>query len=147
MPNLESSKRQSLAIIAGCFALYAAASVIDTLKGVTMSALLAETKYSYSLGGLIVSAFYLGYMVANVIMGVVSDMFGKKAPAIFAAAFLAAGSAGLAVADRPAAYLACSFLNGMGGGASLLGCNSILIDLRPTDAPAAGSTSSTPYLA
>jgi fucose permease len=108
--------------------------MIDALKGVTLSSLLAETRYSYSLGGLIASAFYLGYMAANLAIGAVSERFGKKAPAMLSAAFLAAGSIGLAVADRPAAYLASSFLNGMGGGASLLACNVILIDLRSRDA-------------
>jgi fucose permease len=133
MPNPESPRHQGLAIMLGCFALYAVASVIDTLKGVTLSSLLAETRYSYSLGGLIVSAFYLGYMAANLAMGIVSDLFGKKAPAVFSAAFLTAGSIGLVIADRPGAFLASSFLNGMGGGASFLGCNVILIDLRPRD--------------
>jgi fucose permease len=133
MPNPESSSRRGFAIIIGCFVLYGAASAIDTLKGVTLSSLLDETRYSYSLGGLIISAFYLGYMAANLAMGVVADIFGKKTPAILSAVFLAAGSLGLAVADRPAAFLLSSFLNGMGGGASFLGCNAILIDLRPRD--------------
>jgi fucose permease len=133
MPIPESSRRRGLAIMLGCFALYAVASVIDTLKGVTLSSLLAETRYSYSLGGLIVSAFYLGYMAANLAIGAVSERFGKKAPAMLSAVFLVAGSIGLAIADRPAAYLASSFLNGMGGGASLLACNVILIDLRSRD--------------
>ena len=119
MSSPEPSIRQDLAIMVGCFALYGAASAIDTLKGVTLSSLLDETRYSYSLGGLIVSAFYLGYMAANLAMGTVADIFGKKAPAILSAVFLVAGSLGLTVADRPGAYLAFSFLNGMGSGASL----------------------------
>jgi fucose permease len=118
-------------LLAGCFLIYAVASVVDALKGATLSLVLTETGFSYSLGGGIVTSFYLGYMAATLAAGIVSDWLGKRAVLLLAAAILAFGMLGLARTEAAAGFIAFSFVNGFGGGAAVLGGNRLIASLLP----------------
>ncbi len=52
--------------------------LFDSLKGSTISALLGEPGFSYSLGGIIVMRQYAGYFAATFLAGRMLDRFGHK---------------------------------------------------------------------
>ena len=123
-----------VAIIIGCFAIHSVASVVDTLKGATLSMILEETGFSYSLGGAIVTAFYFGYMTATLVTGVVSDRLGKRSAIYIASVAFGIGVIGTSGAESPASFLAFSFVNGVGSGATVLGDSRFMVSLRPKQA-------------
>ncbi|MDR1535399.1 MAG: MFS transporter [Planctomycetota bacterium] len=124
-------ERRGRAMLAGCFLLYAVSGCLDTLKGAALSPLLAETGFSYSLGGGLMTAFYFGYLAAAFLAGLLSSRLDKRALPLASALALGLGTLATLGARNPPAFLAASLLIGIGGGINQTGCTHIVIDLRP----------------
>lgn len=102
--------------------------LFDNLKGSTISALLGEMKFSYSLGGVIVMGQYTGYFAATFLAGRMLDCLGHKITFIFAGICMLAGVAGYAVSSVIPLLLLFIFLIGMGLGTfELSGSNVITV--------------------
>lgn len=102
--------------------------LFDSLKGSTISALLGEMKFNYSLGGTIVMGQYAGYFVATFVAGTLIDYCGHKAALIFAGFCMLLGVAGYAAVSTISLLLLFIFFMGMGlGTLELTGSNIITI--------------------
>ena len=66
----------------------------DNLKGPTLPALLKDLNFNYSLGGTIFLGAYLGFLVATLLTGPLSDVTGKKVVIFVACVCLFLGIAG-----------------------------------------------------
>jgi FHS family glucose/mannose:H+ symporter-like MFS transporter len=102
--------------------------LFDSLKGSTISALLDELKFTYSLGGAIVMGQYAGYFAATFLAGRMLDYFGHKMTLIFAGVCMLAGVMGYAAFSSILLLLVSIFLIGMGlGTLELSGSNIITV--------------------
>lgn len=102
--------------------------LFDSLKGSTISALLGELGFSYSLGGIIVMGQYAGYFAATFLAGRMLDRFGHKMTLVFAGICMLAGVMGYAASSAILLLLLSIFLIGMGlGTLELSGSNIITV--------------------
>ena len=63
----------------GAFFAFFLFGFIDNIKGPTIPALLADLNFSYAQGGTIVFGAYIGFLIATLLTGPLSDIAGKKA--------------------------------------------------------------------
>jgi len=103
----------------------------DNLKGPTLPALLADLKLTYSQGGTILFGAYVGFLLATLFNGILSDVAGKKAPLLVAGACLALGIWGFSAFSNAGLLTAAMLVVGMGLGSIELGGNSFIVDLHP----------------
>lgn len=102
--------------------------LFDSLKGSTISSLLGELEFSYSLGGVIVMGQYAGYFAATFLAGRMLDRFGHKMTLIFAGICMLAGVTGYAASSALLLLLLSIFFIGMGlGTLELSGSNIITV--------------------
>ncbi len=102
--------------------------LFDSLKGSTISALLGELEFSYSLGGVIVMGQYAGYFPATFLAGRMLDHFGHKMTLIFAGICMLAGVMGYAASSALFLLLLSISFIGMGlGTLELSGSNIITV--------------------
>ncbi len=90
--------------------------LFDSLKGSTLSALLKELDFDYSLGGTIVMGQYAGYLVASLLSGRLVDRFGHKTALIFAGICMITGVTGYAASSALPLLFVFAFFIGMGLG-------------------------------
>ena len=76
-----------------CFFLF---GLFDSLKGATLSVMLKDLNFNYSLGGTIVLGQYSGYFLSTILSGIFLDRFGHKLTLILAITSMIAGTAGYA---------------------------------------------------
>lgn len=124
------TRRRALIITIGSFIAFFLFGAVEAVKGPTLPALIGEMGYSYSAGGSIVTAAYLGFLIACLVTGYISDRVGRKAVVAIALLAYLAGIAGYASSTSFALFVASFFLVGFGGGAIELGCNHIIIDVQ-----------------
>ncbi|MDR1612625.1 MAG: MFS transporter [Planctomycetota bacterium] len=123
-------RRRALIMTGASFFAFFLFGALEALKGPTLPALLAEMGYSYSAGGTIVTGAYLGFLVACVLAGFISDRLGRKAVLVIAALSYIAGIAGYASANGFVLFAVSFFLVGFAGGAVELGCNYVIVDVQ-----------------
>lgn len=63
----------------GAFFSFFLFGFIDNIKGPTIPALLADLNFSYAQGGTLVFGAYIGFLIATLLTGPLSDIAGKKA--------------------------------------------------------------------
>ncbi len=63
-------------IMIGSMLGYLLFGLFDSLKGSTLSSLLEEMNFNYSLGGTIVMGQYAGYFAATLFVGMLADRYG-----------------------------------------------------------------------
>ncbi len=119
-----------LAMTVGSFLAFLIFGAIDILKGSTLFAVLDETGYSYSRGGLIVMASYFGFFLATLASGVVVEYGGKKRIIVIASVCFLLGMIGYSLASGLAMFIATSFLIGLGCGSTEVGANYIIVDVQ-----------------
>jgi MFS transporter, FHS family, glucose/mannose:H+ symporter len=102
---------------------------VDNLKGPTLPPLLREVGLTYSQGGTLVLAAYVGFLVATLLTGVLSDKAGNKAVMFVACACLLPGMFGYGSAYRFGWLLAAMTAIGLGIGSIEVGGNLIIVDL------------------
>lgn len=124
------NRARARAMTVGSFMAFFLFGVIDVLKGSTLSAVLEETGFSYSIGGFIVMAAYFGFVISSLVTGFISDRTGKKFIVILATLFFLAGIGSYSTADGVPLFIAAFFLIGFGCGSAELGANYIIIDVQ-----------------
>lgn len=124
------NRRQAWMMTIGSFVAFFVFGVIDVLKGSTLSSVLEEMGFSYSLGGAIVMAAYFGFVVATLCTGVIADKGGKKLVLIIATIAYLIGVGGYAGAWSAWVFIFAFFCIGFGCGTVELGANFIIIDVQ-----------------
>lgn len=100
--------------------------LFDSLKGSTLSNLLEDMNFNYSIGGTIVMGQYAGYFAATFLAGFLTDYCGQKAALVFAGICMLLGVTGYSFSSVMPLLIIFIFLMGMGLGAlELVGCNII----------------------
>ena len=105
----------------------------DNLKGPTMPALLKEMNFSYSQGGTILLAVYLGFFAATLLTGVLADVAGRRMVLLASASAILLGIVGFVTFKTFWGITLSFFVIGLGTGGFDLGGNSIIVDLQPKD--------------
>lgn len=100
--------------------------LFDSLKGSTLSYLLEDMNFTYSIGGTIVMGQYAGYFAATFLAGFLTDYCGQKIALISAGICMILGVIGYSFSSVLPLLVLCAFFVGMGLGAlELVGCNII----------------------
>jgi MFS transporter, FHS family, glucose/mannose:H+ symporter len=74
--------------------------LVDNLKGATLPAVLAELNFSDAQGGAILLWAYLGFLVAALLVGMLSDVAGNRMVVLVSTACLLIGALGYSLASR-----------------------------------------------
>ena len=114
----------------GAFLSFFVFGFVDNLKGPTLSALLEDLNFSYSFGGTLVMSAYLGFLIATLVTGALSDTAGQKVVIFTACACLFVGIVGYSMASMFLILAMAMLVIGLGLGSLELGGNSIIVDLH-----------------
>ncbi len=105
----------------------------DNLKGPLLPEMLRSGDFSYSQGGTILFAGYLGFILSTLATGVLSDVISNRSVLRLAAISLCVGSLGFGSATSYLALILCMGISGIGLGAIELGANGLMIELHDKD--------------
>jgi FHS family glucose/mannose:H+ symporter-like MFS transporter len=117
-------------VTAGCFLSFFVFGFVDNLKGPLLPELLRNGAYSYSQGGTIVLAGYVGFIVACLLSGVMADMVNNRSVLLFAAICLCIGSIGFGTTQSYLGLILFMAITGVGLGAIELGANGLMVELH-----------------
>lgn len=117
-------------LTAGGFFAFFTFGFVDNIKGPTLPNLLQELNFNYSQGGGILFGAYLGFMIATLVAGPLSDLVGNRMILVAAALFIALGTVGLSsVATYPLLF-GSMLVVGVGMGAIEIGGNGLIVSLH-----------------
>jgi fucose permease len=116
-------------ITIGSFVAFFLFGWVDNLKGPTLPSVLQELDFNYSQGGTLVLSAYVGFLIATLLTGVLSDKAGNKAVIFVACACLLPGLFGYGSSYSFALLLLAMVAIGLGLGALEVGGNLIIVDL------------------
>ncbi|BDF33915.1 MFS transporter [Lachnospiraceae bacterium] len=123
---LKFKKNPWLMLTVASLLSYLLFGLFDSLKGSTLSNLLEDMNFNYSIGGTIVMGQYAGYFAATFLAGFLTDYCGQKAALVFAGICMSLGVTGYSFSSAMPLLIIFIFLMGMGLGAlELVGCNII----------------------
>lgn len=127
-----SSRSLSLWLLtAGGFFAFFTFGFVDNIKGPTLPNLLQELDFTYSQGGGILFGAYVGFVIATLLAGPLSDLLGNRLILLAAAIFIALGTVGMAsVATYPLLF-GSMLVIGLGTGAIEVGGNALIVALHP----------------
>ncbi|MCX6048165.1 MAG: MFS transporter, partial [Chloroflexi bacterium] len=103
---------------------------VDNIKGPTFPNLLQELNFSYSQGGGILFGAYLGFVIATLLAGPLSDLLGNRLILLAAALFIALGTLGLGSAATYPLLFGSMLVIGLGTGAIEVGGNGLIVALH-----------------
>lgn len=124
------NRTRVVAMTVGSFLAFFLFGVLDVLKGSTLSAVLEEMRFSYSQGGFIVMAAYLGFVVATLATGYIAFLGGKKTILVIAALVWLVGITGYSMSHSLSLFVVSFFFIGFGCGSVELGANYIIVDVQ-----------------
>jgi fucose permease len=87
--------------------------------------------FSYSQGGGILFGAYLGFVIATLLAGPLSDLLGNRLILLAAALFIALGTVGMSNAATYALLFSAMLVIGLGMGAIEVGGNGLIVGLHP----------------
>lgn len=118
-----------LATAGGFFAFFTF-GFVDNIKGPALPTLLQELKFSYSKGGGILFGAYLGFVIATLLAGPISDRFGNRLILFAAGLFIALGTLGLSTFTTYALLFGSMLVIGLGTGSIEVGGNGLIVALH-----------------
>ena len=130
MNSNQISSKLVRAITIGAFFAFFIFGFSDNLKGATLPVLLDDLSFSYTYGGTILLLSYLGFLIATLVTGPLSDITGKKAVIFLASTCLLIGMLGYSVASSFFMLSVAMFIVGLGLGALEIGSNLIIVDVH-----------------
>ncbi|MGD9100250.1 MAG: MFS transporter [Anaerolineae bacterium] len=133
MPSKSNQSTLIKRITYGAFLSFFLFGFADNLKGPTFPALLDELNFSYSVGGTMMLVAYLGFLVATLSTGPLSDMAGKRVVMFIACACLFVGMTGYSVFSAFWMLSGAMAIIGLGLGSLEVGGNLIIVDLHRRD--------------
>ena len=128
-----SSPRRPLALwlaTAGGFFAFFTFGFVDNIKGPTLPSLLQELNFSYSQGGGILFGAYLGFVIATLIAGPLSDRLGNRLILLAAGLLIAGGTLGLSTVTTYGLLFGAMLVSGLGMGAIEVGGNGLIVALH-----------------
>ena len=105
----------------------------DNLKGPTIPALLGDVGLTYSQGGTIILGAYVGFLVATLLSGVLSDLAGRRVVLMTASLSLVTGLFGYSRSSQLLTLTAAMTVVGSGLGFIELGGNALIVDIHPNE--------------
>jgi len=129
LPSQTMSAMTRRLITFGAFFGFFLFGFIDNLKGLTIPPLLEELKFTYAQGGTILFGAYIGFLVATLLTGPLSDVAGKKAIILTFCSFVIAGILGYSFSSAYIMLIAAMTLLGFGLGCIEVGGNLIIVDI------------------
>ncbi len=119
------------------FALFALFGTSMTIIGATLPMILADFRWNYLTGGIVLGAGAVAYFVSTFVAGHLVKHWGPKPTILLALALIVAGLAFFAATPDPAANTLLSALIGLGQGGVEVGLNSTVLrmDERSTGRP------------
>ena len=108
---------------------------IDNLKGPLLPEVLRDENMiqgglSYRQGGTVFLAAYIGFVVATMLTGIMSDLLNNRRVMLLAGIFLCAGILGLNISSLYPVLLLSMFVIGLGLGAIEVGGNGLMVELH-----------------
>lgn len=120
-------------ITVGSFIAFFLFGFADNLKGPTLPEVLRELNFTYSQGGTLMFAAYLGFLIATLLTGLLSDRAGNKMVLFVACACLLPGFLGYGGFSAFGLLAAAMLAIGLGLGSIEVGGNLIVVDLYAQD--------------
>ncbi|MFN8439377.1 MAG: MFS transporter [Caldilineaceae bacterium] len=117
-------------LTAGGFFAFFTFGFVDNIKGPALPSLLQDLNYSYSQGGGILFGAYLGFVIATLLAGPLSDLIGNRMILLSAGIFIALGSFGLGNVTTYPLLFGSMLVVGIGTGAIEVGGNGIIVSLH-----------------
>jgi len=115
---------------AGGFFAFFTFGFIDNIKGPALPNLLEELELSYSQGGGILFGAYLGFVIATLLAGPLSDLLGNRTILSVAGLLIALGLLGLGTAATYPLLFLSMLVVGLGTGSIEVGGNGLIVALH-----------------
>jgi fucose permease len=128
MPRL--TRASILLLTVASFLAFFVFGFTDNLKGPTLPAMMAELRLSYTAGGNIFFGEYLGFLIATLFVGVLSDRFGLKVVMLLASGLLVLGAGGYSSFATPTLLSLSIFILGFGLGGFELASNALIVSVH-----------------
>jgi MFS transporter, FHS family, glucose/mannose:H+ symporter len=122
--------RSNWLLTCGCFLSFFAFGFIDNLKGPILPELLHAEQFTMSQGGTIFLGAYIGFIVATLLTGVISDLVGNRRVLLLSAACLIFGLVGVSQSDSFWFLVLLMGCVGLGLGAIEVGANGLILELH-----------------
>jgi MFS transporter, FHS family, glucose/mannose:H+ symporter len=103
----------------------------ENLRGSTLPLILEDLNLNYALGGSLFFVTYLGFMIAVLLLGFLSERIGKRSLLFIGSLCTCAGSMGYSIASTYGPLLLSTFAVGVGMGTLEVGGNAIMVSLHP----------------
>ncbi len=117
-------------LTAGCFLAFFAFGFIDNMKGPVLPELLRTESLTLSQGGTLLLGAYLGFIVATLLTGFLSDRMGNRIVLLIAGLLLCLGLLGVSANLSYLFLVSMMFCIGMGLGAIEVGANALIVELH-----------------
>ncbi len=130
--NVQSAKSRQLIwlLTAGGFFSFFVFGFIDNLKGPTLPSVLREMEFGYGQGGSILFGAYLGFVIATLLTGPLSDWMGNRTVLVLASLLILSGIVGFSTMQSFALLFAAMLVIGLGMGAIEVGGNALIVDVH-----------------
>ena len=113
----------------GSFLAFFFFGFVDNIKGPTLPNLLQELNFTYAQGGTILFGAYLGFLIATIFTGPLSDIIGKKMIILIACSCYFLGITGFSSFSTLWILTGAMTILGLGMGSTEVGANLIIVDL------------------
>jgi FHS family glucose/mannose:H+ symporter-like MFS transporter len=114
----------------GCFLSFFAFGFIDNLKGPILPELLHAEKFTMTQGGTVFLGAYVGFIVATLLTGIISDLVGNRRVLLLSAACLIFGLVGVSQSESFWFLVLLMGCVGLGLGAIEVGANGLILELH-----------------
>ena len=114
------------AVTAAAFLAFLIFGFMDNVKGPSITDLKADLSFNYAQGANILLFAYIGFVLATLISGYVSDRRGEKGVLSWAGLFICAGAAGYFFVSSLPLLFASSLFIGLGLGSIEVGANRLV---------------------
>ncbi len=124
-----ASKKSKIIIFLVFFAFLIYGS-IESLRTATLASVVEENNLSYSLGGSIVTVYFIGYILSTFVMGALAKRIGSKKVLLMGLGFFLIGIS-IYILGGIAILLTGAFFSGVAGGAIAVSGNSLVVEADP----------------
>ncbi len=124
-----ASKKSKIIIFLVFFA-FLIYGCVESLRTATLSSVVEENNLSYSLGGSIVTVYFIGYILSTFIMGALAKRIGSKKVLLMGLGFFLIGIS-VYILGGISILLTGAFFSGVAGGAIAVSGNSLVVEADP----------------
>ncbi len=122
--------KKSKGIILLVFFAFLIYGSIESMRTATLSAVVAENGLSYSLGGTIVTVYFIGYILSNFVMSTLAKKIGSRKILLLSLVLFLVGSV-VYILGGLTSLLIGIFITGVAGGAIAVSGNHLVVEADP----------------